>query len=279
MMDLSIIILNYKTKGLVKQCIKGIDLLNLKLDYEIIVVDNGSNDSCVEMIRQNYIVNKDVNFKGQIKLIESKENVGYTAGNNLGIKKARGEYILILNPDITVLKDAIETMIKFLKENPKVGMVGPKLINPDGTIQYSCYQFPRWYTPILRRTILGKLPFAKKILRRYLLMDWDHNQNRRVEWLLGSGTMIKREALEKVGLMDERFFLYYSDIDWCRRFWQDDFAVYYLALAEMVHYHQRLSAEVPGIRSIFSKVTRIHISDAIKYFAKYLGAKVPKITE
>ncbi|MBU1165111.1 glycosyltransferase family 2 protein [Patescibacteria group bacterium] len=277
-MDLSIIILNYKTKGLVKQCIKGIELLNLDLDYEVIVVDNGSNDSCVEMIKTNYIENKDVNFKGSVELIESKENIGYTAGNNLGIRKAKGQNILILNPDITVLKGAIENMISYLQENESVGMVGPKLINPDGSVQLSAYRFPKWYIPILRRTILGKLPAAKKILAKYLMKDWDHDQNKPVEWLLGSGMMVKRRAFDKVGLMDERFFMYYSDVDWCRRFWQDSFAVYYLATAEMVHYHQRLSAEKSGIKSIFSKITRIHISDAFKYSAKYLGVNLPALT-
>lgn len=276
-MDLSIIILNYKTKGLVKQCIKSIGLLNLKMEYEIIIVDNASADSCVEMIKQNYIVSKDVNFKGQVKLIEAKENVGYTVGNNLGIKEASGEAVMILNPDITVLEGAVETMFEFLKNNSQVGMVGPKLINPDGTVQYSCYQFPQWYMPILRRTILGKLPQAKRLLRNYLMMDWDHNNERAVPWLLGACTMVKREALEQIGLMDERFFLYNSDIDWCRRFWQANFAVYYLPAAEMVHYHQRLSAEVPGLKSVFNKITRIHIIDSIKYNAKYLGAKEPTV--
>jgi len=277
-MDLSIIILNYKTKGLVKQCIKGIGLLDLKLKFEVIVVDNGSKDSCADMIEENYIKNPDVNFKGEVKLIRLKTNSGYTAGNNIGLKIATGKYIMILNPDITALQGTIENMYKFLQQNDKVGMVGPKLINPDGTTQYSCYRFPKWHIPILRRTVLGKLPQAKKSLKSYLMMDWDHNSDRSVEWLLGACEMIKSEALEKVGVMDERFFMYFSDVDWCRRFWQTGYEVYYLATAEMVHYHQRISAEVPGIRSVFTKMTRIHISDAFKYFAKYLGARKIEIS-
>ena len=184
---------------------------------------------------------------------------------------------MVLNPDITAMPGSIETMIGFLKKNEKVGMVGPKLINPDGTVQYSSYKFPPWYMPIYRRTILGKMPWAKKDVAKYLMTEWDHNSNKAVEWLLGACMMIKKDALDRVGLMDERFFLYFSDIDWCRRFWQTNYAVYYISNAEMVHYHQRDSAEVPGIRSVFNKTTRIHISDAIKYFAKYFGAKKPNI--
>ncbi|RJQ30529.1 glycosyltransferase family 2 protein [Candidatus Parcubacteria bacterium] len=276
-MDLSIIILNYKTKGLVKQCVKSIELLNLGLEYEIIVVDNASDDGCLEMIRAIYLDNKDVNFKGYFKLIASAENAGYTAGNNLGLKQSVGKYVMILNPDITVLHGAIEIMISFLEKYDDAGMVGPKLINPDGSVQMSCYHFPQWYMPVLRRTFIGRLPSARKKMDEYLMRNWNHDKNISVPWLLGAGIMIKKEALQRVGLMDERFLMYYSDVDWCRRFWENNYAVCYLSDAEMVHYHQRLSAETPGIASIFNRMTRIHITDAIKYYAKYLGAKEPQV--
>ncbi|PIP17480.1 MAG: glycosyl transferase family 2 [Parcubacteria group bacterium CG23_combo_of_CG06-09_8_20_14_all_35_9] len=259
-MDLSIIILNYKTKGLVKQCIKGIKLLNLELDYEIIVVDNASQDGVGQMIKEQF---------SEAKFIAGKVNRGYAAGNNLGIRRSKGKYIMILNPDITVLPQAIEKMFSFLESYPKAAVVGPKLINPDGSTQLSCYHFPSLLVPIYRRTPLGRLPFAKKILRWYQMMDWDHSKRRRVDWLLGACLMIRTSAIEKVGLMDERFFLYFEDIDWCRRFWQAGWEVYYIADAEMVHYYQRLSAEGPGIIGLFKKSTRIHIVSWIKYFAKW----------
>ncbi len=263
-MDLSIIILNYKAKGLVKQCLKGIKLLNLALNYEIIVVDNHSGDSCVEMIKQYF---------PHVKLIESDKNRGFAAGNNLGLKEAQGKYVMILNPDITILEGAIEKMHEFMETNESVGVCGPKLINPDGTVQMSCYHFPKFMVPIYRRTFLGNLPWAKKNLHHYLMKDWDHNANREVDWLLGACLLVRRLAIDQVGLMDERFFLYFEDVDWCRRFWQAGFKVYYLAEAEMVHYHQRLSAENPGLRGLFSDTTRIHIASWIKYFAKHLGTK------
>ncbi|MFH1173129.1 MAG: glycosyltransferase family 2 protein [bacterium] len=266
-MDLSIIILNYKAKGLVKQCLKGIKLLNLGLKYEVIVVDNHSGDSSVTMIKEQF---------PWVKLVEAERNCGFAAGNNLGIKEAVGKYVMILNPDITVLEGAIETMYEYMEKNPLVGISGPKLINPDGTVQYSCYHFPGFMVPIYRRTFLGNLPWAKKTLRHYLMKDWAHDADREVDWLLGACLFVRKSALDKVGLLDERFFLYFEDVDWCRRFWQAGFKVSYLAEAEMVHYHQRLSAENPGWRGLFSNMTRIHIASWIKYFAKYLGVNKNK---
>jgi len=261
---LSVIILNYKTKGLLKQCIKGIQLLNLKINFEIIVVDNHSKDSSVKMMREQF---------PEVKCIESKKNNGCAAGNNLGIKEARGKYIMILNPDIAIFKGVIEKLISFMENNQDVGIVAPKLINPDGSRQVSCYRFPRFMTPIYRRTPLGKLPSVKKKLRNYLMFDYDFKAVNNVDWVLGAFMLIRSSAIKRVGLMDERFLLYFEDVDWCRQFWENNFRVCYLNNIEVVHYHQRLSAENPGLRGIFSKATRIHIASAFKYFAKYWGAK------
>lgn len=263
-MDLSIIILNYKTRGLLKQCLRGVRLFDLNLDYEIIVVDNNSRDGTIEMMKQEF---------PEIKLIASPVNNGHAAGSNLGLKEAKGKYSLLLNTDIAILDNAIRKLYDFMETHPKAGLVGPKLLNPNGSIQLSCCQFPKFLIPIYRRTPLGKLWFAKKVLRKYLMLDFDHNQTRKVDWMLGACMMIKNEAMEKVGLMDERFFLYFEDVDWCRRFWQAGYDVYYFADVELVHYHRRESAENPGLKGVFSYPTRIHIASWLKYSAKYFGVK------
>ena len=144
--DLSIIILSYKQQGLVKQSLRGLRSLNIPLDHEIIVVDNNSQDGLAEMVKNEFM---------EVKLIEAGENRGYAAGNNLGIKKARGKYILILNPDVTILSDAITKLFDFLEQNPRAGIVGPQIKNPDGSIQYSCSRFPDWRLPFFRRTFLS----------------------------------------------------------------------------------------------------------------------------
>lgn len=263
-MDLSIIILNYKTKGLVKQCIRNVKISVANLDYEIIVVDNGSNDGCGEMIKEN--------FPG-IKFIQIPKNIGFAAGNNVGIKEAKGEYVMLLNPDVTVLNGSIEKMFAFMKNHPEVGLTGPKLINPDGTYQISCRTFQTPKLIIYRRTPLGSMPKAKEELKKHLMLDFDHSTNREVDWVMGACMLTKKSALDKVGLLDERFFFYVEDMDWCRRFWEKGCKVYYLAEAEMVHLYERASAVEGWKFWTFNKMTRRHIASWFKYFTKYLGVK------
>ncbi len=286
-MYLSIVILNYRQKGLVKQCIKGIVASRPNIEYELIIVDNNSNDGCVDMV--NSMFQPEIQNKSQqpqlplgdslkippIKTIQSELNGGFAAGNNLGIKEAEGKYIMIINPDIAVVPNALERMVEFMEKNNSIGIIGPKLINPDGSIQYSCRRFPNFFTPIYRRIFLGRLFFAKNNLVNYLMIDFDHESNISVDWLFGACLLIRKSALEEIGFFDERFFMYFEDLDLCRRFWKNGFKVFYFAEVEMVHYHQRLSAEKSGILAIFSKGGRIHLASGIKYFIKYLGV-VPK---
>jgi N-acetylglucosaminyl-diphospho-decaprenol L-rhamnosyltransferase len=267
-MDCSIIILNYKTPGLLKQCLRGLLHAQLKFSYEIIVVDNASHDESVEMVQEDF---------PNVTLIAASANRGFAAGNNLGIRVAKGEYILIMTPDLAVFPGVLEQLLEYSKAHPDVGVVAPQLRNPDGSIQVSTYRFPNRWIPILRRTPLGKLPWGRRILRHYLMADWDRTSTRPVEWVLGACMLVPRSAIEKVGLLDERFFLYFEDIDWCRRFWEHGLAVVYYHEAALTHYHQRLSAESPGLTGIFSSLTRVHIMSGIRYFMKYHGRPQPKI--
>ena len=202
-MKLSIIILNYNTEHLLRLCLKNLFDLNINIDHEIIVVDNASTDNSVAVVKEKY---------SAIKLIESKKNIGHAAGNNLGIKHAKGEYVLILNSDIifTQLQD-IKKVLDFLDSHPRVGIVGPKLLNGDGTVQRSCYRPYGFMTPMYRRTPLGKLGVAKKDLQRHLMWDFEHNETREVEWVLGACMFIRKDFLERQGFFDERFFLYFAD--------------------------------------------------------------------
>ena len=286
-MDLSIIILNYKQKGLVKQCIKGILDSRIELNYEIIVVDNNSKDSCLESVENSFkptplrpmqtpsLLNKLEPKLPPLITIQSKENNGFASGNNLGIKKAKGKYVLILNPDIAIVSGGLEKMVSFMEKNTEIGILGPKLINPDGSIQDSCRRFPSWPIPLYRRTMLGKLPIAKKALSYYLMGDWNHATNAPVDWLFGASLLMRKSVLDSIGLFDERFFMYLEDLDLCRRCWEKGFKVFYFADIEMIHYHQRLSAEKAGVLSIFSKAGRVHLISGIKYFGKYLGVRLP----
>ncbi len=208
-MDISIIILNYKSERLVRQCVKTIRLCKPQLSYEVIVVDNHSEDGVAEMLQENF---------PEVLCISSSENVGYATGNNLGIKRAQGRYVVIMNPDITLRPGSLEAMVVAMDADKTIGILGPKLERPDGSIDFSCYRFPRYSVPLYRRTPFGKLSAGKRVIAEYLMEDYDRKETKDVDWLLGAVLMVRRSTLEKVGLLDERFFLYFEDTDWCRRF-------------------------------------------------------------
>lgn len=259
-MKLSIIIVNYKTPALLKLCIKSIQSSILNIPYEIIVVDSESQEETQETVREDF---------SEVSFLAFKENIGYAKGVNAGIKKACGDFLLILNPDVIVSEQAIKKMIEFIKNKPQIGIIGPQLINFNGAIQDSCYRFVTPKIILYRRTFLGRFPWTKEKVKNYLMKDWDHQSIREVDWLLGAALMTSKIALDKVGLIDERFFLYFEDVDWCRRFWRAGFKVVYFPYAKMYHYHQRSSAAHRGLLGVFDKATRIHIHSAIKYFQKY----------
>lgn len=287
-MDISIIILNYKQKGLVKQCVKGILASQPRLKYEIIVIDNDSNDSVLPMVqqllsppdrREQHDVQMQLDERYPLppfQVIASPRNVGFAAGNNLGIRKASGDFLLVMNPDVAIVPGSLEGMVEFMHSHSDAGIIGPRLINPDGSVQHSCRHFPSLLVPLYRRTFIGKLPFARRVLANYLMQNWDHNRDQQVDWLFGAALLIRRSLVEKIGLFDERFFVYFEDLDLCRRSWEAGFSVWYVAGVELVHYHQRLSAEGPALFSLFRKATRIHLASGVKYYAKYLGAKPPR---
>ncbi len=258
-MDVSIIIVNYKSKEKTLACLKSIAEADMDgLLSEIIVVDNNSEDDSAEVIKKIY---------PKVKIIKSEKNLGMGGGNNLGIKAAQAEFILILNPDTIIKKDAIKILHNFIKSDEQIGIAGPKLLNPDNTLQYSCRRFPKFYTPILRRTFLGK--FAKNHLDNFLMKDYSHKEIKKVDWMLGSCLMVRKNILNKINNgFDERFFMYFEDTDLCKRVWQAGFKVVYNPQAIVIHNHARASAESPWYLFFLNKLSRAHIMSWIKYFYK-----------
>ena len=292
MIDLSIIILNYNTPNLVKQCLKNIKKslsaetqgqAFLPGDYEIIIIDNGSKNK-IDLDQPGF----EETWFANIKVIYSPQNRGFAAGHNLGLAASNGRYVLILNPDIVVLNDAILKMRQFMEAHQEIAILGPGLLNPDRTWQYSCHRWPKFWTPLFTRTALGKTKLGKKELIRYNMLDYDHLEPRAVDCLFGAALMIRKDFLDKSGGFNEKYFLYYEDIDLCRTAWKMStkdknqqnssskfqvpsfkFQVWYLPQAQMIHYHKRLSARQSPWRSIFNKVFWIHIASHWKYFRQW----------
>jgi len=265
MIKLSIIITHHKTLELLDLCIKSIKETAGILKYEIIVVDSEAEKNSQETIKEKH---------PEIKFIPFKKNLGYSKIVNTGIKETKGEYILILNADIIILENAISELVEFMDKNHKCGIAGPQLLDFAGNIQPSCFKNPIPTAIVARRTLLGRTGYGKKALEKFYMEKSDSESAKEVDWIQGSAMMIRRGAMEKVGLFDERFFMYFEDADLCRRFWQSGWKVIYLPKAKMAHYYHRSSKKWGGLMDmILNKYTRIHIVSAIKYFLKYRKTK------
>jgi hypothetical protein len=258
---LSILIMNYKDPSLLRLCLQSLRrVIPASFPHEIIVVDSSAGPETKHVATEEF---------SDIRYFPFKENTGYTRGVNEGLKVALGDAMFIINSDIIPLEGSVERLYAYLKEHPEIGLLGPRLLNFDGSFQQSCFRFYTPFTIIFRRTFLGKLPFVKNYLDRFLLKDKDMNHSMPVDWLMGSALMVSRAALEKAGYMDESLFLYMSDVDWPRRFWENGYTVVFYPRATMYHYHRRESrGALDALDALFNRQTRQHIKDAIRYFRK-----------
>lgn len=255
MFDLSIIIVNYKTRNLLEQCLNSIYSENHHFSYGVFVVDNNSKDSSIEMVKKKF---------PQVKLIENRINSGFAAANNQALRRSNARYLLLINPDTVVLPDSLNVMMEFMDEHPEAGIAGCKLLNPDYSLQYSCREFSTLATFFLRGIHFDNLFPNNTMLRKYMMFDWDHNEVREVDWVLGSCMMVKRKAIEHVGMLDENFILYFEDQDWCYRMWKHGWKIYYVPQAQMIHYYQRRSA-----KQFLNVLTWIHIKSMLYFFKKH----------
>jgi len=266
--ELSIVVTSYKNPAVLRLCLESLKKNVLCENFEILVLDSATEEDTEIMMRELF---------PKIKFFAHFQNLGFAKLVNEGIKNAKGDYVLILNADIIVEKKSVDLLLEYLKNNHSVGIIGPKLLNFDGKIQPSCFRF---YTPLIiiyRRTALGRLKFAKKEIDRFLYKDKCLEKPQEVDWLMGSAIMASRKNIDKIGLMEENFgFMYFEDVDWCRRFWEKGFRVIYYPLAKMYHYHGKGSASTSSLKAIiFNKLTREHIKSGLKYFWKYLGKSKP----
>ena len=241
---LSIVITHHQTPELLSLCLNSI-----KIDCEIIVVDSETKK---ELELDN------------VQVLAFKKNIGYTKSVNKGLEKAKGKYILILNADIIILNNSIEKMMSYMDNNPDIGILGPQLIDFTNKVQESCFARPTIKSIILRRTFLGKTRYGKEKLKEFLL------KKEQVDWIQGSALMVRKKAMDKIGILDERFSMYHSDSDWCRRFWDNNYRVIYYPKAKMAHYYHRSSKKWGAVLDVlFNKYARTHIFDALKYFWKW----------
>jgi len=259
-MDLSIIIVSYNSEEFISKCLNSFSALNPDLDIEIIVVDNASQDASGDLIRKD--------FPG-VRLISNSANLGYAKACNQGIKEAKGRYIFILNPDTELSRGSLEAIIRFMDENPRCGILGPKLLDKDGKIQFSCRAFPSYSTAFFNRySLLTKIFPGSRYAQRYLKASWPHDSIQETDWVSGAAMLIRRDCLGQIGNFDERFFMYCEDIDMCQRARENGWQVFYYPYVEFTHF-------IAGSVKNTSHLTIIwHHQSIWRYYKKYLRANI-----
>lgn len=271
-MTLSLIITHYRTPEMLKLALGYFEkaLESFGEESEIIVSDSGTLNDTRDLMAA---------FPRHAYLPETK-NVGYAKTVNRGLARAQGEFVCIANADI-VASDAnvFRLLIDYMRSRPQVGILGPRLMNFNGTVQQSAFRFYTPLTLLARRTFFRETPAGKRLLARFYMDDVPQKQTgpTPVDWLMGSMLLARKSAITQVGPLDERFFMYMEDVDWCRRFWEKKWQVIYYPAATMHHYHFQASKKKGGgiIDLLTNPYTRTHLKSAVIFFRKY-GLRVPR---
>jgi hypothetical protein len=235
------------------------------LDVIVHIIDSSNNcDGVREMLEQKY---------PQVVYFNPGKNVGFGNGHNYAHKLVPAKYYLALNPDVELFPgtQSLKNLLDFFNKHNRVGIVAPKLLNLDDTLQFSCLRFPGLFDPIIRRLGLDKrFSYFKKRIDKYLMVDFDHNKTVAVDWVVGAFILMRDDLIQKIGLFDPRFFVYFEDCDLCRRVWEAGYQVYYDAEVMMKHRHRRESADGSQILAVFKNPTaRVHIKSWLQYFGKW----------
>lgn len=236
----SVIIVNWNTKDLLKQCLTSIYVNLDELSFEVIVIDNASKDGSSQMVKSDF---------SQVNLIENKENLGFSKANNAAIEHAKGNFILLLNPDTIFLDNSIMRIINFIDENDSVGLISCKLLNEDLSVQKSC-----WFFPYLWWKLIGALGIDKILPKFYKKFNFDFENSERaieVDWVKGAFMLVRNIAFREIGGLSEKFFMYGEDMDLCFRLKKAGWKIYYYPEARIVHLENRSGELAWGDQRIF----------------------------
>lgn len=251
-MKLSIVIVSWNTKDLLDACLHSVYTHPLDEPFEVWVVDNNSKDGSAEMVREKF---------PQVELIASEENLGFAGGNNRAIPHCRGEYVLLLNPDTEVKPEALNELVAFMEATPEAGAAGSRLFNGDGTLQPSCYPKPTLSREFWRMFYLDSIrPFGI-----YDMNDWNVEQPREVDVLMGASLLLRKTVLDTVGLLDEGYFMYSEEVDLCYRLQAAGWKLFWVPQSQVIHYWGQSSKQVRA--EMFLQLYR----GKLRFFRKHYG--------
>jgi GT2 family glycosyltransferase len=232
----SVVIVSWNAREYLLQCLASLDERTCRYPMELIVVDNASSDGSPEAVASWY---------PRVQLIRNSSNLGFAKANNLGIAASSGRYICLVNSDVKVLPDCITRLVNYCEEHPEAGMAGPRIIGRDGKLQRSCRGFPGVWNMLCRALALDSLVPRCRLFTGYSLRHWAQDSLRLVDILTGCFWLVRRRALEQAGLLDESFFMYGEDMDWCKRFRDKGWRVMFVPSAEALHYGGGSSSNAP----------------------------------
>lgn len=261
-MDLSVIIVSFNTKDFLEECLKSLitNYYSLITDHEIIVVDNGSSDGSPEMVKSQF---------PKVKLVENRENVGFARAASQGFSYVQGKYILLLNPDTEVKEGALEKLVAFFKNEPKAGVIGARLLDPDGTVQASVYHLPT-IGGAIREYWLGQKGAYEKYAPK-------GEKPVEVEAVTGAAMLFSQKTIEKIGFLDKGYFMYFEDLDYCRRARRAGLKVYYLPEAEIIHHHGKSAAKVGSKAYQYLTQSSKIYNGLLKYYLLYLIIRLGQV--
>ena len=252
-MDLSIIIVSWNVKEILKENLKSIFQSNSNISFEVFVVDNNSEDGSAEMVQREF---------PQVKLIANSENYGFAKANNQAIKKSQGRYVLLYNPDMKCFKDSFEKMVQWMDKHKDVGVGGCRLVKEDGSDFQHVRRYPKLSDQL---AVILKLPhISPNILNKYLRSDFDYNKEAVVDSIRGSYFMIRREVIDKIGGLDERYFIWFEEVDYCRQVKDAGFSVMYTPIVQCIDLKGKSFAQVPR-----GKAQEYFKDSMLKYFKKW----------
>ncbi|NDJ36965.1 MAG: glycosyltransferase family 2 protein [Chloroflexi bacterium] len=254
-MSLSIIIVSWNVRDLLRDCLASV-YREAVPGMEVIVVDSGSADGSAAMVHEEF---------AQVRLIALEENVGFSRGNNIGIEAASGDMLLLLNPDTVVVEGALTALVATMNAHPEAGVVGPMLLNEDGSVQPSRRRFPTLWTAFFESTWLQKHA-PRRVLDHYYVRDRSDDEAQPVDWVQGAAFVVRRAAVEAAGLLDEGYFMYSEEMDWQKRIREAGWDVHYAPAARIVHFGGKSSDQVRAQRDIYFHTSKI------RYFRLHHGA-------
>ncbi len=260
--DVSVCIVSWNVWEDLHTCLVSLFGGGNQASFEVIVVDNNSSDGTPAQLVAKF---------PQVRLIVNPDNRGFAAACNQAIAVSRGRYCFLLNPDTIVPPNGLDELVRFADDYPKAGVIGPRLVYPDGSLQYSCRRFPTVSAAIFRGTFLEPLIPGAKSVRYYLMSDWDHSEARQVDWVSGAAMLIRRELLEDIGLLDEGFFWGSEDVDFCLRAHQAGWEVVYTPNPEIIHAvgHSAQQVELSTLLHTHQSMYRLYR----KHWSRWWGSR------